>query len=282
MEQEQFEQEKRIKLETEQLEKLQYKRAQIEEEEKKIKYQQEQIEKEKRLQEKNNKELRLQEQHQLEQRQLEQRQKEQRLQEQRLQEQRQLEQRKQEQLQQEKRKQEQRKQEQRQLEQRQQEQHQQEQCINEQNEKENDQSLSENSRQDIMESNILQNISSQMQKYISRNLVSYDDSLIIYFLNKYEELFANYVSNKCIALVGPASSIIGSNKGPVIDKFDLVVRLNKALPLPENLKNDIGSRTDIIYNSLNTIDYPGENNLSTRLYKKHNVQFVCSSYPIRP
>ena len=131
-----------------------------------------------------------------------------------------------------------------------------------------------------MESNILQNISSKMQKYISRNLVSYDDSLIIYFLNKYEELFANYVSNKCIALVGPASSIIGSNKGPVIDKFDLVVRLNKALPLPENLKNDIGSRTDIIYNSLNTIDYPGENNLSTRLYKKHNVQFVCSSYPI--
>jgi len=125
----------------------------------------------------------------------------------------------------------------------------------------------------------IQKISDKMQKYISRNLTSYDDNLILFFLNKYEELFANYVSNKCIALVGPASSIVGSNKGHVIDKFDLIVRLNKALPLPENLKNDIGSRTDIIYNSLNTIDYPGENNLSPKLYKKHNVQFVCSSYP---
>ena len=118
-----------------------------------------------------------------------------------------------------------------------------------------------------------------MQKYVPRSLITHNEQILVYFFNKYEELFANYITNKCIAIVGPAESIIGTNKGHVIDKFDLVVRLNKALPLPQNLKNDIGSRTDIIYNSLNIQDYPGENNLSTRLYKKHDVQFVCSSYP---
>ena len=118
-----------------------------------------------------------------------------------------------------------------------------------------------------------------MQKYIPRSLISHNEQVLLYFFNKYEELFAHYITNKCIAIVGPAESIIGTNKGHVIDKFDLVVRLNKALPLPPNLKNDIGTRTDIIYNSLNVQDFPGENNLSTRLYKKHDVQFVCSSYP---
>ena len=43
--------------------------------------------------------------------------------------------------------------------------------------------------------------------------------------------------------------------------------------------DDIGKRTDIVYNSLNTTDFPGENNLNPRLYKKYGVNFVCSSYP---
>ena len=52
----------------------------------------------------------------------------------------------------------------------------------------------------------------------------------------------------------------------VKDKFDLTIRLNKSLPLPTSLKNDIGTKTDIIYNSLNTTDFPGENNLNPKLY----------------
>ena len=130
-----------------------------------------------------------------------------------------------------------------------------------------------------LEKEFIQKKSQELQKYVPRSLITHNEQILLYFFNKYEELFANYITDKCIAIVGPAESIIGTNKGHVIDKFDLVVRLNKALPLPQNLKNDIGSRTDIVYNSLNVQDYPGENNLSTRLYKKHDVQFVCSSYP---
>ena len=130
-----------------------------------------------------------------------------------------------------------------------------------------------------LEKEFIKKKSEELQKYVPRSLMSHNEQVLVYFFNKYEELFAHYITDKCIAIVGPAESIIGTNKGHVIDKFDLVVRLNKALPLPPNLKNDIGSRTDIIYNSLNVQDFPGENNLSTRLYKKHDVQFVCSSYP---
>jgi hypothetical protein len=118
-----------------------------------------------------------------------------------------------------------------------------------------------------------------VDKYIPPHIVSYNDNMMNHFFKEYEKLFIEYVKDKCIALVGPAQSILETNKGQVIDKFDLIVRLNKSLPLPEALKNDIGTRTDIIYNSLNTSDFPGENNLNPKLYKKYGVQFVCSSYP---
>jgi hypothetical protein len=119
----------------------------------------------------------------------------------------------------------------------------------------------------------------QIESYIRPELVNYTDSVLNYFFTEYNKLFYKYVEGKSIALVGPAQSIIGSGKGSIIDKFDLVVRLNKSIPLPLNIKDDIGTKTDIIYNSLNTSDYPGENNLSPKLYKKYGVKFVCSSYP---
>jgi hypothetical protein len=120
----------------------------------------------------------------------------------------------------------------------------------------------------------------QIQKYQpSSSLVSYNDSMLNHFFSEYDKVFSQYISGKCIALIGPAQSIIGTKKGPIIDQFDLVVRLNKSLPLPANLKEDIGTKTDIIYNSLNITDFPGQNNLSPRLYKKYDVKFICSPYP---
>ena len=123
------------------------------------------------------------------------------------------------------------------------------------------------------------NKSYQIEKYIKPDLVSYNDNVLNHFFKEYNKLFTEYVRNKCIALVGPAESIIGTNKGEVIDKFDLVVRLNKSIPVPSKLQPDIGTKTDIVYNSLNVSDFPGENNLNPKLYKKYGVSFVCSSYP---
>ena len=100
------------------------------------------------------------------------------------------------------------------------------------------------------------------------------------FLEKYNELFKNFVSNKTIAIVGPAESIMGTGKGKLIDKFDIVVRLNKSLPLPKDLADDIGTKTTILYNSLNITDFPGENRFSNNFLNKYDVKFLCSSYPL--
>ena len=115
--------------------------------------------------------------------------------------------------------------------------------------------------------------------YYNNDIVLYEKSIISYLM-KYEELFREYIENKVVALVGPAQSILLSNNGKLIDKFQVVVRLNKALPLPENIASHIGSKTDVIYNSLNVTDYPGENRLSAELYKRSGVQFISSSYPM--
>jgi hypothetical protein len=138
-----------------------------------------------------------------------------------------------------------------------------------------------NSKNDKNEKDISNNSYKEMQieKYIQPNIVSYNDNMLNYFFNQYDKLFREYILDKSIALVGPAQSIIGTCKGSIIDNFDLIVRLNKSIPLPTNIYEDIGSRTDIVYNSLNTQDFPGENNLNPKLYKKYGVKFVCSSYP---
>ena len=102
-----------------------------------------------------------------------------------------------------------------------------------------------------------------------------------HFFLLYQKLFYDYVNGKTVALVGPAESILGTKRGEIIDRFDLVVRLNKSIPLPKDLSKDIGTRTDILYNSLNISDFPGENKLSPTLHKKYGIKFVCSSYPFQ-
>ena len=147
--------------------------------------------------------------------------------------------------------------------------------------KENNESNVSNYNKYIFQNNEKQQCVKEMQieNYIRPDIVSYNDTMLNHFFKEYDKLFTKFVEGKCIALVGPAQSIIGTEKGELIDKFDLVVRLNKSIPLPSSLKNDIGTKTDIIYNSLNTSDFPGENNLNPKLYKKYGVKFVCSSYP---
>ena len=114
---------------------------------------------------------------------------------------------------------------------------------------------------------------------LSSTTLSLNYSYIIKIFEQYNRLYLSYISGKTVAIVGPASSIINTNNGKLIDSFDIVIRLNKALPLSKKIIKDTGIKTDIIYNSLNTESHPGQNNLDTRLYKKYGVKFVCCPYP---
>src|SRR5262245_23378546 len=61
--------------------------------------------------------------------------------------------------------------------------------------------------------------------------------------------FAKLVHGKPVAIVGPARTILGKKQGAHIDAHDLVVRFNDTFDLPSRrqLREDIGSRTDILY-----------------------------------
>ncbi|MEX0598013.1 MAG: glycosyltransferase family 29 protein, partial [Candidatus Paceibacterota bacterium] len=89
---------------------------------------------------------------------------------------------------------------------------------------------------------------------------------------------SNYLKGKRVAIVGPASSIIGSKQAALIDSYDVVVRLNKALPIPPDLSPDVGSRTDILYNCMNPTDECG-GTISINVLNKAGIKFLVGAYP---
>lgn len=60
----------------------------------------------------------------------------------------------------------------------------------------------------------------------------------------------SFLKGKNVVLVGPAASLKGSRQGKQIDSADVVVRVNLSCPIPDEMKEDIGSRTDILYHVL--------------------------------
>lgn len=94
--------------------------------------------------------------------------------------------------------------------------------------------------------------------------------------------YADYLKDKRVVIVGPAPSIINSGQGNLIDSYDIVVRINKAVPVPINLHKDIGSRTDILYNCLKqTADCGGIINMNI-LHNNGVKCLICPYPPIFP
>lgn len=102
--------------------------------------------------------------------------------------------------------------------------------------------------------------------------------LFIKYMNeKYIDQFRNYVKDKRIAIVGPASSAKHEANGTYIDSFDIVVRINKQWRIPPDLHKYVGKRVDILYHCLNfretcggELNYP---------YLKKTVKYIVSPYP---
>ena len=62
--------------------------------------------------------------------------------------------------------------------------------------------------------------------------------------------YGEYLDGKRVIMVAHADSLVGSNSGEFIDSYDSVVRINDSVPIPEDLKPDIGTRCDILYSSI--------------------------------
>ena len=94
--------------------------------------------------------------------------------------------------------------------------------------------------------------------------------------------YAKLLYNKKIALVGPSSNTLNTKQLDKIESYDLIVRLNKTFEIPFERQIDIGHRTDILYNSMNTGDFPGQNDFTPELIdklKKNNLKYISCSYP---
>jgi hypothetical protein len=87
--------------------------------------------------------------------------------------------------------------------------------------------------------------------------------------------------NKTVALVGPSSNTLNTKQFDKIESYDLVVRLNKTFDIPLARQADIGRRTDILYNSMNRGDFPGQNDFTPKLIDelKTKIKYIACSYP---
>ena len=62
--------------------------------------------------------------------------------------------------------------------------------------------------------------------------------------------YANLLKGKRVIMVSHAASMVGSKQADFVHSYDLVVRINDSVPIPEDLEEDIGTRCDILYSSI--------------------------------
>lgn len=99
-------------------------------------------------------------------------------------------------------------------------------------------------------------------------------------ISNHDEEYARLVYKKNIAIIGPAKSTMYEENGKYIDSFDLVVRVNKGAQIVKNNKNFVGSRTDILYNSLDLNPLSG-GNLNKKDVVSDSIKQICCPYPLR-
>ena len=73
----------------------------------------------------------------------------------------------------------------------------------------------------------------------------------------------DFVQGKRVAVVGPAPYLEGKGEGTLIDSYDIILRPNN-FSIPNNLKCDYGSRTDIMNHNFGTPWMPGLKDLISK------------------
>ncbi len=103
--------------------------------------------------------------------------------------------------------------------------------------------------------------------FISKN----DDFKLI----KYSE----YLKDKRVVIVAPGGYLKDMNNGLNIDNYDIVVRLNTALPIKEHMFDIVGSKTNILYNCLNKQPHNG----GVIDFENYELDWISCPYPdIKP
>lgn len=107
-------------------------------------------------------------------------------------------------------------------------------------------------------------------------------------MNKRKE-YEDFLKGKRVCLVGPAPTVKDiegnsyNSKQDQIDKiesYDIIVRLNIALPMPDSLAEYVGSRTEIIYNCMSSD--PESGGYINIDFLKDKIKWIVASLPAKP
>lgn len=101
--------------------------------------------------------------------------------------------------------------------------------------------------------------------------------LLEQYLAETRASYANYLKDKKVCLVGPAPTIKEIKQSNLIDCYDVVVRMNRALPIHPNLIEFTGNRTDVLYNCMS--EDPESGGFMDVDYLKDKIQWVVSAVP---
>ena len=99
---------------------------------------------------------------------------------------------------------------------------------------------------------------------------------MIQITNTHETGFKDFISGSSVALVGPAKYMHGSGYGPEIESHDIVVRINRGIETALVYKNDVGSRTDVLYSCLIERAQQAGKLDRTELKEKHKIQIIVA------
>lgn len=89
--------------------------------------------------------------------------------------------------------------------------------------------------------------------------------------------YATFLKNKRLALVASGGAMVGSKNGSKIDSYDVVIRINKSVPILNT--EDYGTRTDVLYNCLDNDPNAG-GIINGNLWKQHGVKYVKCPFPV--
>lgn len=93
-------------------------------------------------------------------------------------------------------------------------------------------------------------------------------------INQQEKNYFDYLKDKNVVLVGPASYLLGQGKGQEIDSYDVVVRMNHIFDIIEQYPEDLGRKTDVLY-----LNFGKTRNLKSQDFsnlKRNSVKYIVS------
>lgn len=93
-----------------------------------------------------------------------------------------------------------------------------------------------------------------------------------------EERIRAYFKGKRVAIIAPSPSVRETANGDEIDKYDIVIRINKNWKYNPDLNKYVGKRTDIVYNCINPDPECG--GIIDFEYVKKNLKYIAVSIPI--